>query len=171
METYGVFRPKKAFSEASTLAHSSSLAKGLAKLPQASSKHLKASSSWGRAEGKNPTHTKKKPYHPPSPRRPPPPPPPHPTHPHPHLLPTAGRPFAGSAAAASALQSGHARPSFSYRGALARQHPAPNSASEGHQVLGTFFIAKNALFPTETGLLDAFFGCLTGPGEHHRLYF
>ena len=40
---------------------------------------------------------------------------------------------------------------------LAPQHPAPNAASEGHHVSGTFFIAKNALFPTEFGLLDAFF--------------
>ena len=56
---------------------------------------------------------------------------------------------------------------------LAPQHPAPNAASEGHHVSGTFFIAKNALFLTEFGLLDACFGRPMGgpkndPGEHHR---
>ena len=90
-----------------------------------------------------------------------------------------------------ALKSGHARgptplgarPSFRYEGGgvkpltrLAPQHPAPNAAPEGHQFSGTIFIAKNALFPTEFGLLDAFFGCPMGgpkndPGEHHRLSF
>ena len=90
-----------------------------------------------------------------------------------------------------ALKSGHARgptplgasPSFSYEGGgvkpltrLAPQHPAPNAAPEGHQFSGTIFIAKNAPFPTEFGLLDAFFGCPMGgpkndPGEHHRLSF
>ena len=92
-----------------------------------------------------------------------------------------------------ALKSGHARgptplgasPSFSYPGGgggicrrprLAPQHPAPNAAPEGHHVSGKIFIAKNALFPTEFGLLDAFFwrpmeGPKNDPGEHHRLSF
>ena len=81
-----------------------------------------------------------------------------------------------------APKSGHARGPMPLGGLpwgrrpqLGRQHPASNSASEGHHVLGTSFIAKNALFPTEIGLLDAFFGCPTrgpknDPGEHHRVY-
>ena len=40
--------------------------------------------------------------------------------------------------------------------------PAPNSASEGHHFKVHFLLRKNALFPTEIGLLDAFFGCPNG---------